>query len=193
VKREAYQEQIAQVPLDKLVFLDECGFSLALYRLYGWVIGGGRCLETVPFHLQPGKAHSVMGALSLPTPDCPSGLPQRIAPADCPSGLPQRIAPADCPSGLRALWQEARAWNRASFEAFLQRGVLARRFAACFASGQCLGAGQRPLPSWRQHRFSGGGCWVFLALSAAILARLQSHRTALELAQSPGARFSPAL
>jgi len=98
VKREAYQEQIAQVPLDKLVFLDECGFSLALYRLYGWVIGGGRCVETVPFHLQRGKAHAVVGALSLPTPDCPSGL--------------------------RALWQKAGAWNRASFEAFLQDGLL---------------------------------------------------------------------
>jgi len=98
VKREAYQEQIAQVPLAKLVFLDECGFSLALYRLYGWVIGGGRCIEKVPFHLQRGKAHSVVGALSLPTPDCPSGL--------------------------RALWQKAGAWNRASFEAFLQDGLL---------------------------------------------------------------------
>ena len=74
MKRGAYQEQLAHVPLQQLVFLDECGFSLALYRLYGWVIGGGHCVETVPLHLQRGQAHWVVGAFSLPTPDCHSGL-----------------------------------------------------------------------------------------------------------------------
>ena len=36
VKRAAYREQVAQVPVEKLVFLDECGFWLCLFRLYGW-------------------------------------------------------------------------------------------------------------------------------------------------------------
>ena len=98
MKRQAYQEQLALVAVEKLVFLDQCGFSLALHRLYGWVVGGGRCIEKVRFHLQRGKAHSGVGALSLPTPDCPSGL--------------------------RALWQKEGTWTRASFEAFLQDGLL---------------------------------------------------------------------
>ena len=98
MQRAAYQEQLAQVPVEKLVFLDQCGFSLALHRLYGWVVGGGRCIERVPFHLQRGHAHAVVGALSLPTPDCPSGL--------------------------RALWQKSGTWTRALFEAFLQDALL---------------------------------------------------------------------
>ena len=98
MKRQAYQEQLAQVPVEKLVFLDQCGFSLALHRLYGWVVGGGRCIERVPFHLQRGHAHAVVGALSLPTPDCPNGL--------------------------RALWQKSGTWTRATFEAFLQDALL---------------------------------------------------------------------
>jgi transposase len=94
----AFRVQIAGVPLEKLVFLDECGFSLALHRLYGWVVGGGRCVEEVPFHLQRGHSHSVVGALSLPS--------------------------LDCSSGLRALWQKSGTWTRAAFEAFLQEGLL---------------------------------------------------------------------
>ncbi|MBW3636019.1 MAG: IS630 family transposase [Armatimonadetes bacterium] len=97
-KRAAFAEQIALVPLERLVFLDECGFGLNLCQLYGWTIGGGRCVERVPFHLQRGQAHSVVGALSLPS--------------------------LDCPSGLRALWQKSGTWTRDSFEAFLQDGLL---------------------------------------------------------------------
>jgi transposase len=84
--------------VEKLVFLDECGFSLGLYRLYGWTVGGGRCVEKVPFGLQRGQPHSVVGAFSLPTPACPSGL--------------------------RAWWQKAGTWTRDTFEAFLQDGLL---------------------------------------------------------------------
>lgn len=88
------------MPLEKLVFLDECGFGLNLHRLYGWTMGwtmgGGRCVEEVPF--ERGQNRSVLGALSLPTPDCPTGM--------------------------RALWQKLGAWTRATFEAFLQDGLL---------------------------------------------------------------------
>ena len=84
------------MPVEKLVFLDQCGFSLALYRLYGWVVGGGRCVERVPF--ERGSNRSVLGAFSLPTPDCLTGM--------------------------RALWQKLGAWTRATFEAFLQDGLL---------------------------------------------------------------------
>lgn len=98
MKRAAYCEQVAQVPVEKLVFLDECGFSLCLFRLYGWTVGGGRCVEQVPFHLQRGSQHSVVGAFSLPT--------------------------SSCPTGLRALWQKAGTWTRETFEAFLQEELL---------------------------------------------------------------------
>jgi transposase len=43
------------------VFLDESGFSLALYRAYGWSERGERLVEAVPFCR--GKNLSVLGAL----------------------------------------------------------------------------------------------------------------------------------
>jgi transposase len=89
---------VAQIPVEKLVFLDECGFSLNLHRLYGWILGGGRCEEAVPFN--KGMNRSVLGAFSLPT--------------------------QDCPTGMRALWQKLGAWTRDTFEAFLQEGLLPR-------------------------------------------------------------------
>ena len=95
-KRAAFAQAIALVPPEKLVFLDECGFGLNLHRLYGWTSGGGRCIEEVP--LERGQNRSVVGALSLPTPSCPTGM--------------------------RALWQKLGAWTRATFEAFLQDGLL---------------------------------------------------------------------
>ncbi len=96
MKRAAFVAQIAGITPEKLVFLDECGFGLALHRLYGWVMGGGRCFEEVPF--TKGVNRSVLGAFSLPT--------------------------ATCPNGMRALWHKKGAWNRDSFEAFLSDGLL---------------------------------------------------------------------
>lgn len=96
MKRAAFRVQVASIPLEQLVFIDECGFGLNLSRLYGWIMGGGRCFEEMPF--TKGVNRSVMGAFSLPT--------------------------ATCPNGMRALWQKLGAWNRASFEAFLQDGLL---------------------------------------------------------------------
>jgi transposase len=82
--------------LEKLVFLDECGFSLNLYRLYGWMIGGGRCEENVPFN--KGTNRSVAGAFSLPS--------------------------ETNPTGMLALWQKDGAWNKLLFECFVEIAVL---------------------------------------------------------------------
>lgn len=84
------------MPLERLVFLDECGFSLNLHRFYGWVIGGGRCLERVP--LGKGTNRSVVGAYALPC--------------------------ALNPTGLWALWQKSGAWTQLLFEAFVEEAVL---------------------------------------------------------------------
>jgi hypothetical protein len=78
------------------VFLDECGFSLNLHRLYGWTIGGGRCTERVPFN--KGHNSSVVGAFSLPS--------------------------TDNPTGMWALWQKLGAWTALLFEAFIEEAVL---------------------------------------------------------------------
>jgi hypothetical protein len=78
------------------VFLDECGFSLNLHRLYGWVIGGGRCQENVPFNR--GTNRSVVGAFSLPS--------------------------ESNPTGMLALWQKDGAWNQVLFECFVEIAVL---------------------------------------------------------------------
>jgi len=82
--------------LEKLVFLDECGFSLNLHRLYGWAPKGERCYEAVPFN--KGKNRSVLGAYSWPG--------------------------DENPTGLWALWQRLGAWNGESFEQFVQEALL---------------------------------------------------------------------
>jgi DDE superfamily endonuclease len=51
---------VRPVPPKELVFLDEAGFSLALYLLYGWGPVGERLLEAVP--ACRGKNLSVRGA-----------------------------------------------------------------------------------------------------------------------------------
>ena len=86
------------MPLEKLVFLDECGFSLNLHRLYGWAPKGERCFETVPFN--KGKNRSVLGAYSWPG--------------------------AHNPTGLWALWQRLGAWKGDSFEQFVEEALLPR-------------------------------------------------------------------
>lgn len=45
------------------MFLDECGFSLNLCRLYGWASSGERCIACVPF--QQGENRSVLGAFGF--------------------------------------------------------------------------------------------------------------------------------
>lgn len=80
------------------MFLDECGFALNLHRLYGWVIGGGRCQESVPFN--KGKNRSVVGAFGLSSPHNPTGM--------------------------LALWQKDGAWNQSLFTCFVEEAVLPR-------------------------------------------------------------------
>lgn len=87
---------MSRIAPEKLVFLDECGFALNLHPLYGWVIGGGRCVETVPFN--KGTNRSVLGAFSLPT--------------------------EKNPTGLWALWQKLGAWTGLLFEIFVEEAVL---------------------------------------------------------------------
>ncbi len=53
---------IQQIAPDRLVFLDESGFSLTLFRLYGWGKAKERLVESVPF--VRGKNRSVLGAFS---------------------------------------------------------------------------------------------------------------------------------
>jgi hypothetical protein len=60
-KREAFQEAIEKIDPNDLVFLDESGFSLSLYRAYGWCARGERLVEAVPFCR--GGNLSVLGAL----------------------------------------------------------------------------------------------------------------------------------
>ena len=52
-KRAAFCSAIEALPVEKLVFLDECGFALNLHRLYGWATKGERCVEAVPFKRCP--------------------------------------------------------------------------------------------------------------------------------------------
>ena len=55
-------EAVATVDPKKLVFLDEVGFSLALFLFYGWGLRKKRLVEAVP--LNRGKNQSVLGAFS---------------------------------------------------------------------------------------------------------------------------------
>jgi transposase len=103
VKRATFRAAIEAIPLESLVFLDECGFALNLHRLYGWAIGGERCVEKVPFN--KGVNRSVLGAYSLPT--------------------------TSNPTGLWALWQKLGAWNGLLFEAFLSDELLPRLPPGC--------------------------------------------------------------
>lgn len=61
-KRAAFQEAVAKIAPHTLVFLDEAGFSLALYLLYGWGRLKERLVESVP--LNRGKNLSVLGAFA---------------------------------------------------------------------------------------------------------------------------------
>ncbi len=96
--RLLFQEQIQQEEFEKLVFLDECGFASNLCRLYGWAIGGARCVETSA-HTRT-QNRSCLGAFSLPG--------------------------QSNPTGLWALWQKTGAWNGVLFELFVVDELLPR-------------------------------------------------------------------
>jgi len=96
--RRLFQEQIEREDVEKLVFLDECGFAWNLRRLYGWAIGGARCVEEVSQTRALNR--SCLGAFSLPG--------------------------TSNPTGLWALWQRLGAWNALLFEAFVVDELLPR-------------------------------------------------------------------
>jgi len=54
---------MAQIHPQRLVFLDESGFNLAMHCPYGWSARGQRIEEAIPF--QRGVNFSVLGALDL--------------------------------------------------------------------------------------------------------------------------------
>jgi len=62
-RRAAFLKEIAAISVDKLCFLDESGFSLNLYRAYGWSAKSERCYQYVPFNR--GTNRSVIGAFTL--------------------------------------------------------------------------------------------------------------------------------
>jgi len=142
------------VQVEKLVFLDECGFASNLRRLYGWPIGGARCVDEVPYTRALNR--SCLGAFSLPSPDNPTGL--------------------------WALWQKLGAWNGVLFEAFLVDELLPHLpQASVLVLLQCA---HPPEPLALR---SGTGGRSSAPVPAALLTRLQPHRTHVELAQELGA------
>lgn len=72
MKRACFRAQIAGIAVERLVFLDECGFALNLHRFYGGAPKGERCFESVPFN--KGQNRSVLGAYGWPCAQNPSGL-----------------------------------------------------------------------------------------------------------------------
>lgn len=84
------------MPVEALVFLDECGFGSNLRREYGRSIGGARCVEEVP--KERGENRSVVGALSLPS--------------------------VANPTGLWSLWQRDGAWTGQGFTLFIEEALL---------------------------------------------------------------------
>lgn len=62
-KREHFRARLSAIAPQHLVFLDKCGFSLALYWMYGWAKKSERCVEIVPS--QRGENRSLLGAVTL--------------------------------------------------------------------------------------------------------------------------------
>lgn len=84
-----------------MVFLDESGFSLALYRLYGWGPRGERLVESVPFCR--GQNLSVLGAFDGEGMLCTTsklGAMQRL---DMEKFLEQELLPRLLPGSVLVL------------------------------------------------------------------------------------------
>jgi len=141
-QRAAFAEKIALVPLDKLVFLDECGFGLNLHRLYGWTIGGGRCTE---------RALHRSGALR--------------AGAKPLGGRGLLFAYVFLPNGDARFVAEVGDVDTSQL-----RGVFTGWLAASAMSGQRVGIGQHLDPSRGRDPHLGGSGGLLFALSAALLA-----------------------
>ena len=156
-----------------MVFLDECGFSLNLHRLYGWLIGGGRLFERVP--MQKGHNRSVVGAYGWPY--------------------------QNNPTGLWALWQRVGSWNARLFELFVCEALLPHLPPGSLPPGSVLVLDNAKIhksqrlktrveeAGWKR---PGGRGRVLLAVFAALLARPQPVGDGVELDQGAGARLGPA-
>jgi transposase len=61
--RELFRQQVSQFERERLVFIDESGFHLAMARLYGRARRGARAVQSVPHNR--GVNMSVIGSLRL--------------------------------------------------------------------------------------------------------------------------------
>lgn len=61
-RREAFLAEVARVPADRLVFIDESGAVLGMRSAYGYAQRGERCVEVVPF--RTGKRVNLLGWMS---------------------------------------------------------------------------------------------------------------------------------
>lgn len=58
-RREAFLAEVAQVPAERLVFVDESGIEIGARSAYGFAPLGERCVETAPFRV--GKRVNLLG------------------------------------------------------------------------------------------------------------------------------------
>lgn len=62
-KRESYWQEIKDIPVKNLIFLDESGATLQIFPRYGRAYGGARAKAHVPY--QRGNHITIIGAISL--------------------------------------------------------------------------------------------------------------------------------
>jgi transposase len=62
-KRVLYLEEVRQIPVERLVFIDESGMNLSMCRSHAWVKRGSEYVERVP--MNRGKNLTLLGAIRL--------------------------------------------------------------------------------------------------------------------------------
>ena len=50
-RREAFLAEVAAIPTDRLLFVDELGVVRGMRAAYGYAPRGERCVETAPFRV----------------------------------------------------------------------------------------------------------------------------------------------
>lgn len=61
-RREAFLAEVASIPAERMVFVDESGVVLGMRSAYGYAPRGERCVEVVPF--RTGKRVNLLGWMS---------------------------------------------------------------------------------------------------------------------------------
>ena len=61
-RREAFLAEVAAIPAERLVFIDESGAVLGMRSAYGYAPRGERCVEVVPFRI--GQRINLLGWMS---------------------------------------------------------------------------------------------------------------------------------